>query len=167
MAIEHRFIIGHREWKILEKHQNHLLYFSFFTETWPSPEVFYSVSVAVLAFCCSCWELACREGEQPKCLLLICGLRQLLPVGAGAWSAGGDSHCVYVSHSYFSNRHTFRPCLILILKRKESWASIVETLSKSLTILTPTGGRERAVDRRACSHATTWPQWTGTSRDKY
>lgn len=152
IAIEHRFTIGHKKWKILKN-----IWIISFTEIWAFPEVF-------LALCCSCWELSYRKREQPKCLLLICGVRQLLlrvPAVLRVFLT------VCVSSSPFSNQHMFRPCLILILKRKESWASIVETLSKSLTILTPTGGRERAVDRRACSHATTWPQWTGTSRDKY
>lgn len=75
IAIEHRFTVGHKEWKILEKHQNRLLYFSSFTETWLFSGVFYSLCFAVLAPCCSCWELACREREQPKCLLLNCGVR--------------------------------------------------------------------------------------------
>uniref|UniRef100_A0A670JG18 Growth factor receptor bound protein 2 n=1 Tax=Podarcis muralis TaxID=64176 RepID=A0A670JG18_PODMU len=54
-----------------------------------------------------------------------------------------------------NNPHMFRLSLILTLKRKVSWAFAVETLSGSLTIPIPTGGREPATTKQACFHATT------------
>uniref|UniRef100_A0A7M4E7M7 Growth factor receptor bound protein 2 n=1 Tax=Crocodylus porosus TaxID=8502 RepID=A0A7M4E7M7_CROPO len=54
-----------------------------------------------------------------------------------------------------NNLHMFRPFSISTPRRKVSWASAGETLSRSLTTLIPTGGREHAMDRQACFRATT------------
>lgn len=149
----YRFTVGHEDWKTLGKCLRHQL--SLFHSNLTFSKVFYRPCLPLLASCYRCCKLACRETEQPKCSLLTLVSVKLLPEGAGSSSTVDDSHFVSLFPSPSSNRHMFRPCLISIPKRKESWASVVETLSKSLTILTPTGGREPATDRRACFHATT------------
>lgn len=60
--------------------------------------------------------------------------------------------------------HMCRHSLTLTPRRKGSWVSGAVTSSKSWTTLTPTGGKEAATAKRACSPATMSHLSTGTSK---
>uniref|UniRef100_A0A4W6BI80 Growth factor receptor-bound protein 2b n=1 Tax=Lates calcarifer TaxID=8187 RepID=A0A4W6BI80_LATCA len=60
--------------------------------------------------------------------------------------------------------HTCRRSLTLTPRRRESWVSDAATSSKSWTTLTPTGGKEAATAKRACSLATTSRPSIGTCK---